>query len=225
MSGSMGERGPWNCGHRQIPSECVVLRLGGEEDYSWEEAIHKHSDGNCRVRHVQNTLYPSVTIISFPLYIHPDIKAFVVDCMKTHEPPSMVTFYPWCLGIEREHRNGHIYKPWNSILQELETTYVDTLYLDLDGKEWIDFPLILEQPQPSLPRQIILKLHLDDESVPEETVPELRYKNYNSNFFIPVMRLFKKAYDRGYGVVSVERESETVAQFLLLRTNIKQYDS
>lgn len=208
--GSDKDGGKWICGeYFARRSDCVVVSIGSNGDFSFEEAVLKHPSGK------------KCTIHTF-------------DCTGSWEvPDKRINLHPWCLSKEDTVINGRTYKSWDSILKELQINNVDLLKMDIEGYEWNTLPYMLQHPEQSkLPKQIFLEIHFfapahaqrffQGKTQPEGTPADLIAED-GLNYLHPAVRLFQLFDSRGYQVAATEynymSSAECCQEFTFVRAD------
>ncbi|CAF3342166.1 unnamed protein product [Rotaria sp. Silwood2] len=150
--GRMGDGGKWVCDPYRLKSrvDCLVYSVGSNGDFSFEVNMKK----------------------TMP---HCEIHTF--DRNRYVCPKGICIFHQITLG-NGTHPKGS--KSWTTIIQKLNHIQrkIDILKIDIEGFEYLFFPLIMQASASSLPRQILIELHPSDPKVIHGFFKLLRKHHY-----------------------------------------------
>ncbi|CAF1519411.1 unnamed protein product [Rotaria sp. Silwood1] len=134
--GKMGDGGKWVCDPYRLKSrlDCLVYSVGSNGDFSYEIDMKK--------------TMPHCEIHTF------DLNLYVC-------PKNICIFHQITFGNGINPKGS---KNWTTILQELNHIQrkIDILKIDIEGGEYIFFPLLMQSPASSLPQQILVEIHPND---------------------------------------------------------------
>ena len=113
--GDIGEGGKWVCGlHRLLPrKDCVVYSFGSHGQDDFEYAVHKAAPW-CSI----HTFDPG-------------------DYEAALQHPDILTYHSWALGCAVEPP----FRTLADIAATLNHTHIDILKVDVDGAEYLSFPI------------------------------------------------------------------------------------
>ena len=150
--GNTGEGGKWVCDPYRLKSrrDCLVYSAGSNGEFSFEIGMKK--------------TFPHCEIHTFDSDLHP-------------HPNDTCIFHVMRLGTGLP---GTLSKSWTTIVDELNhaNRTIDILKIDIEGDEYIFFPLIFAASQKSFPRQILVEVHPYKDPKIHEFFKELSDNNY-----------------------------------------------
>jgi len=138
--GAPGDGGKWICDpHRALTQECVVYSIGSNDDFSFEEAVHRFNP-KC------------------------EIHTFDPTPPKNNRPP-FVSFHPWTLlGHSGEDDNNEA-APFTytipAIMRRLGHDRVSVLKVDCEGCELDAFSAPAFRVREGAVQQIQVEIHFD----------------------------------------------------------------
>ncbi|CAF4735542.1 unnamed protein product, partial [Rotaria sp. Silwood2] len=131
--GKMGDGGKWVCDPYRLKSrlDCLIYSAGSKRDFSFENDMKKTMP-HCEIHTFDKNLY---------------------TC-----PQNICIFHQITFG-NGTHPNDS--KTWATIIQELNHVQrkIDILKIDIEGGEYVFFPLLMQASTHSLPQQIFVEIH------------------------------------------------------------------
>ena len=150
--GKMGDGGKWVCDFYQLKSRrnCLVYSVGSRGEFSFEIAL--------------KTRLPHCEIHTFDMNYY--------EC-----PQGICIFHQIMFGDGTTIVDS---QSWNKVVQQLkhQNRQIDILKIDIEGGEYQTFPTIFQSNQRSIPRQILVEIHLKQRNVTHALFQLLRQNRY-----------------------------------------------
>jgi FkbM family methyltransferase len=183
--GRITDGGKWVCNMKKMRKNCVVYSLGSAGDFSFEEAVHQRA--GC----IAHTFDPD-----------PKFKD-IADKISTQ----WLNYHSWGLSSENGVSDGKTYKTIEKTFEELGTTCVDILKIDIEGYEWEVLKGLTSRPMPCV-SQIQIEIHIREYSLLalEEFITNLEKHGYY--VFNVEPNLIDSKHVQEYSFVKVDEYSE-----------------